>query len=523
VPEDNLPVEMTPGALPRVEAGWAFGRIGRKGPGPPARSGFPEGRGPGSEARTVADPARISIMIVDDDDEYRSVIARRFSRRGYDVEQAGSPTEALRRAEEKHFHVVVLDVAMPEMDGVQLLARWKQVDPETQAIILTGQGTLETAVRAMKLGAYDFLTKPCGLAELELQVERAYEKAQLAQENRALKDVLRRTEPPGAIVGSSPAIQEVLRLIRKVAPTDSPVLIQGESGTGKELIARALHRGSLRADNPMVVINCAALQETLLESELFGHEKGAFTSAVASKQGLFELADHGTLFIDEIGDMAPALQAKLLRALEDGRIRRVGSTREIHTDVRLIAATNKDLLQEVAAGRFRGDLYYRLNVITLTSPPLRARAGDISLLVRQFLTRDPRGPQQIEPEALAALERYPWPGNVRELANVIERAKILSESDTVCVRDLPLEITQAERSAAPHPAAAPAAAPAPASPGTSLSARERAHIVRVLDAEGGNKARAARALGVSRRKLYRLLEKHGLADSAGDQQASPSA
>jgi DNA-binding NtrC family response regulator len=460
----------------------------------------------------MAEAARISIMIVDDDDEYRSVVARRFARRGYDMEQTGSPTAALRRAEDKHFDVVVLDVAMPEMDGVQLLSRWKQIDPETQAIILTGQGTMETAIRAMKLGAYDFLTKPCGLAELELQVERAYEKGQLRHENRALKDVLRRTEPPGEIVGSSPAVQDLLRLIRKVAPTDSPVLIQGESGTGKELIARALHRGSLRADNPMVVINCAALQETLLESELFGHEKGAFTSAVAKKEGLFELADRGTLFIDEIGEMAPALQAKLLRALEDGRIRRVGSTREIHTNVRLIAATNKDLAKEVAAGRFRGDLYYRLNVITLTSPPLRARPGDVPLLVQHFLARDRRGPARIDADALAALEGYAWPGNVRELANVIERAKILADSDTVTVRDLPMELIQAQGNTPPPAAAA-------VSNGTSLSAQERAYIVSVLDAEHGNKARAARALGVSRRKLYRLLEKHGLGESAGDASA----
>jgi DNA-binding NtrC family response regulator len=466
----------------------------------------------------MPDQGRLSLLIVDDDNEYRGVVARRFVRRGHDVAQTGSPIEALRLAEKKHFDVAILDVAMPEMDGVQLLERLRQVDPETQAIMLTGQGTLETAIRAMKLGAYDFLTKPCGLAELELQAGRAHEKALLARENQALKTALRRAEPSGEIIGSSPPIQEVLRLIGKAAPSDSTVLIQGESGTGKELVARALHRGGPRADRPMVVINCAALQESLLESELFGHEKGAFTSAVAAKPGLFELADRGTLFIDEIGEMAAALQAKLLRAIEDGRIRRVGSTREIVTDVRIIAATNRKLAEDVAAGRFRSDLYYRLNVLTITLPPLRGRAGDLPLLVQHFLTRDPRGPHAIDPDALQTLGRYPWPGNVRELANVIERAKILAEGPSITVDDLPAEIGRAPTDAK-LPAASPHAAPA----GTDLDAIERSHILRVVEAERGNKARAARALGVSRRKLYRLLERHGLADpAAGPQTPRPS-
>jgi DNA-binding NtrC family response regulator len=471
-------------------------------------AGFPlPPLGASPETQSMPEHGRISLLIVDDDNEYRGVVARRFLRRGHDVEHTGSPTEALRLAEKKHFDVAILDVAMAEMDGVQLLERLRQVDPETQAIMLTGQGTIETAIRAMKLGAYDFLTKPCGLAELELQAERAREKAQLARENQALKTALRRAEPSGEIIGSSSAIQDVLRLIRKAAPSDSTVLIQGESGTGKELVARALHQGGPRAERPMVVINCAALQESLLESELFGHEKGAFTSAVTAKPGLFELADRGTLFIDEIGEMAPALQAKLLRALEDGRIRRVGSTREILTDVRIIAATNRRLSDDVAAGRFRGDLYYRLNVLTITLPPLRDRPGDLPLLVRHFLARDPRGPRSIESDALETLMRYPWPGNVRELANVIERAKILADGPSITIHDLPAEIGRARIDA-------PAATVAPASDAdrTDLDAIERSHILRVVEAEHGNKARAARALGVSRRKLYRLLERHGLAD-----------
>jgi DNA-binding NtrC family response regulator len=441
---------------------------------------------------------------VDDDDEYRGVVSRRFVRRGHDVGQTGSPLEALRLSEKRHFDVAILDVSMPELDGVQLLERLLQIDPEIQAIMLTGQGTIETAIRAMKLGAYDFLTKPCGLAELELQVERANERARLSRENLALKTALRRVESSNEIIGSSPAIHEVLRLIRRAAPTDSTVLIQGESGTGKELVARALHQGSPRAERPRVVINCAALQESLLESELFGHEKGAFTSAVAAKPGLFELADRGTLFIDEIGEMAPALQAKLLRAIEDGRIRRVGSTREILTDVRIVAATNRDLPQEVNAGRFRGDLYYRLNVLTIRLPPLRERPDDIPLLVNHFLARDPRGPHAIEPDALLTLGRYAWPGNVRELANVIERAKLLAEGPRITLDDLPPEIGLA-MTATPS-----AASPAAGAGGMILDAIERSHILRVVEAEQGNKARAARALGISRRKLYRLLERHGL-------------
>ena len=444
----------------------------------------------------MADHDHFSILAVDDDDDLRGVIVRRFLRHGHDVEQTASPVEALRRAEQKHFDVAILDIALPEMDGVQLLEQLRQVDPETQAIMLTASRTVETAIRAMKLGAYDYLSKPCELAELELQVERAFEKARLARENRTLKAVLRRTEPPGEIIGTTPVIRRVLCLIAKVATTDSSVLIQGESGTGKELVARALHRGSPRADQPMVVINCAALHESLLESELFGHEKGAFTSAVTAKPGLFELADGGTLFIDEIGEMAPPLQAKLLRALEDGRIRRVGSTREIQTNIRFVAATNKDLAQEVAASRFRDDLYYRLNVITITMPPLRERTEDIPLLVRHVLTLDLGGPRHIEPEALECLVHHRWPGNVRELANVIERAKILGEGPSITVGDLPEELRW------PRPSE------------MSRWALERQQILRAMEEAGGNKVQAARALGISRRRLYRLLEKHGLDDPA---------
>ena len=291
-------------------------------------------------------------------------------------------------------------------------------------------------------------------------------------------------------------MHEVYRLIERAGPTEKAILIQGESGTGKELVARALHRASRRADKPLVVINCAALPEGLLESELFGHEKGAFTGAIGAKQGLFELADGGTLMIDEIGEMPGPLQAKLLRVLEDGSYRRVGSVKECRVDVRLLAATNRNLAEEVRQGRFREDLYYRINIMSLELPPLRQRTGDIGLLVARFLGHD----WQIEPEAIAAMESYAWPGNVRQLINAIERAKILADENLVRLEDLPLEVRRP-----------PSDSPSRGGPGDDrLEEIERSHVLEILERERGNKARAARALGINRRSLYRLLEKYGV-------------
>ena len=462
---------------------------------------------PASPTGVTAPP--LTLLIVDDDDDFRSVIVRRFERRGHEVTSTASPCQALEAAARVQFDVALLDVAMPGMDGINLLEKLKQIAPETQVIMLTGQGTMETAIRAMKLGAYDYLTKPCELSELELHVQRAAERGRLASENRNLKVVLHRRDPPAEIVGQSSAIQRMLYLIDRVAPTDSSVLIQGESGTGKELVARALHRLSPRAEQPLVVINCAALQEALLESELFGHEKGAFTSALAAKPGLFEVAHGGTLFVDEIGEMAPGLQAKLLRVLEDGRIRRVGSVKEIKTDVRVVAATNRNLAQEVQARRFRDDLYFRLNVVTIAVPPLRERPEDLPMLVAHFLRQSTQGPTEIAPEALEALSAYTWPGNVRELANVIARAKILAEGDRIILADLPSTLLM-DRLPTVYNHVPLAAA---VSRSTSrLEKQERELLLQALHNEAGNKARAARALGISRRKLYRLLEKYGLAE-----------
>jgi DNA-binding NtrC family response regulator len=444
------------------------------------------------------EPNNVFLLLVDDDIEYRSSVARRFVRRGFRVQEATSGEEALDLAERRQFDVVMLDMVMPGMSGLDVLEKLRVSNPECEIIMLTGQATVETAVEAMKKGAYDYLTKPFPLADLELLIEKAYERRKLSKENMQLKAVLGRSEPSSEIIGRSPAMREVFRLIERAGPTDKAILIQGESGTGKELVARALQRHSQRGDKPLVVINCAALSETLLESELFGHEKGAFTGAVAAKPGLFEIADGGTLFIDEIGELAGNLQAKLLRVLEDGSMRRVGSVKERHVNVRLLAATNRDMAEEVQAGRFREDLFYRINVMSLLLPPLRERKGDIGLLIEKFLGPDWR----IDSEALSAMEAYSWPGNVRQLINAIERAKILADEKLIQLYDLPAEITRAK----------PPAHAITAVDGDRLEDLERAHVVEILARERGNKARAARALGINRRSLYRILEKYRITE-----------
>ncbi|MBI3837529.1 MAG: sigma-54-dependent Fis family transcriptional regulator [Planctomycetia bacterium] len=444
------------------------------------------------------DPKKIDLLLVDDDPDFRESVARRFMRRGFQIQEAAHGEQALQLADLRQFDVVILDMVMPGLSGIQVLERLKLTHPECEVILLTGQGTIETAVQAMKLGAYDFLTKPFPLAELEALIEKAYERRQLRKENVQLKAVLNRTQSPPEIIGKSQAMQEVFRLIERAGPTEKSILIQGESGTGKELVAKALQRASTRADKPLVVINCAALPETLLESELFGHEKGAFTGAIATKQGLFEVADGGTLFIDEIGELAGSLQAKLLRVLEDGSMRRVGSLKERRVDVRLLAATNRDLERDVAEGRFREDLYYRINVMSLQLPPLRERHGDIPLLIERLLGDE----WTIDPAALKALEAYRWPGNVRQLMNALERAQIMADDHCIRGDDLPREIVAAGRvKSKPE---------TPAIDGDQLADIQRAHIMEVLARERGNKARTARALGVNRRSLYRLLDKYDI-------------
>lgn len=439
------------------------------------------------------------IMVVDDEAPFRKLLARRLSKDGNAVEAFGSSEPALSAAEQKHFDVALVDIKMPGMDGIELLRRFKEIHPSLEVIMITGQGTIDSAIAAMKLGAYDYLTKPCKLSELDLIVQKAYEKSTLQKQNVLLQDQLRMRNPYGEIVGKSRKIREVIALIHKVAPTSSPVLIEGESGTGKELVANIIHKKSRRSEGPFIVINCAALQENLLENELFGHEKGAFTGASSLKHGLFELSDRGTFFIDEISEMNPNIQAKLLRVIELGEFRRVGGNRQIRVDVRVLVATNRNLEEEVKKGRFREDLFYRLNIVTLSVPPLRERKEDIPMLVDYFLrsqSMDGGWGKAISSDALESLMNYDWPGNVRELANVLERALILCTENTITLKDLPLTVmgksSKVLKSA------------------STLGEIERNQIEKTLKELNGNKTKTAKALGISLRNLYRKIEKYGI-------------
>jgi DNA-binding NtrC family response regulator len=460
----------------------------------------------------------LTLLIVDDDDEFRDDLLRFFTNKGHRAVACADGVSALKASEEMEFDVAIIDLMMPKFSGMDLLQAWKQSQRDCEIIVLTGQGTIELAVEAMKRGASDFLTKPVRLGELEAAVKRIAASAELKKENQQLRVALRQQRPNSPIIGQSRAIQEVFRLIERLAPTDRPVLIQGESGTGKELVARAIHEASLLKNRPLVVINCAALPETLLESELFGHEKGAFTGAFQAKPGLFEIADGGTLFIDEIGELAGSLQAKLLRVLEDGMLRRIGSVKERRTHVRLIAATNRDMVEEVRKGNFREDLYYRISVLTIQIPPLRERIEDLPLLVRHFI-----GPEwTLADDVLPFLARYTWPGNVRQLANAIERAKILADDETIRLENFPPELLRVSRREDNDPTApfgtmnaksmASSASPAFASSDNSqdLEALTRLHVLDAYERCQHNKSRTARVLGINRRSLYRLLDKYGI-------------
>jgi DNA-binding NtrC family response regulator len=453
-----------------------------------------------------------NLLLVDDDEQLRQALERRFQRQGWTVTTAECTADALVKAGQLRHDVALLDLHLPDGTGLELMERLKERQPELEAIMLTGHGSIETAIQAMKMGAYDYLTKPFHLPDLDVHIEKAFDKVRLARRERQWLEQIAFESERYRLVGSSPALKRVVQLLEKVAPTDATVLVRGASGTGKELIARAIHYNSPRRDRPLVTINCAALQETLLESELFGHEKGAFTGATQAKPGLVEVAEGGTLFIDEIAEMAPGLQAKLLRVLEDGHFRRVGSTLEQRADVRVVAATNKDLEAEQKAGKFREDLYYRLNVVAVSLPPLRERREDIPELVEHFLTTRQIGPRRlkIESEALQALCRYDWPGNVRELANVLERAQILSEGDSITLDDLPDSVV----AEAPEPSAG--------DPG-HLREVERRHVLEVLRQHHGNKVHAARALGISRRALYRLISKYHLEGDRADAESAAEA
>jgi len=439
----------------------------------------------------------IDLLIVDDETDFRESACRYLKRIGFRVDEAEDGEEALNVTVNKKFDVVVLDIHMPGMSGIDVLRQLMERETPPKVIMLTGGGTIENAVESIKLGAYDFLTKPAKLDDLARMVKRACETHELEKENEQLKEVIRRQSPSTDMIGDSAAMQEVFRLIDRTAASDKPVLIQGESGTGKELVSRAIHKSSPLADKPLVVINCAALPDQLLESELFGHEKGSFTGAVAAKPGLFEIADGGTLFIDEFGEMSGALQAKLLRVLEDGSMRRVGSVTERKVKVRVIAATNRDLEQEVKDKKFREDLYYRINVLGIQLPPLRQRTGDIRLLAESFAGDE----WVIDDDVMDRIIVYSWPGNVRQLQNAIDRAKVLAEENRIELKNLPSAIVETEES--------PIATTLKRTD-VDLETLNKLHVVQTYERCDKNKTKAARALGINRRSLYRLLEKFGI-------------
>ncbi|MER3429102.1 MAG: DNA-binding response regulator [Pyrinomonas sp.] len=436
--------------------------------------------------------ARKSILVVDDERAQREILEMILSSEGYDVTTASSGEAALKLAKEKRFDLVLTDLKMTGMDGIELLQRLLTLDSSIIVILLTAHGSIESAKEALRRGAYDYLEKPYDRDQLLDVIRRALGRLDALD-----------TE----IISASPAMEAVKKMILKVAGSNSTVLIRGESGTGKELIARAIHNMSPRADQPFVSVNCAAINENLLESELFGHEKGAFTGAHAEKKGLFEVANHGTLFLDEIGELDIGLQAKLLRALQEREIRRVGGTRPIKVDVRVVAATNRDLRAMVQDGRFRDDLYYRINVLSIDVPPLRERREDIPVLIDYFLRKHTRNTSRLvrglTPEARRLMLDYSWPGNVRQLESAIERAILLSEGDQITVEDLPLEVRQEMRPTSEGIFKLPPE-------GISFEEVERDLILQAMERTDYNITKAAKLLGITFRTLQYRLEKFGI-------------
>ncbi|MDE0029869.1 MAG: sigma-54 dependent transcriptional regulator [Deltaproteobacteria bacterium] len=455
--------------------------------------------------REAAHGDRFHIMVVDDERTQLEFVGGFLGKAGFEVALMGSAAEAVERFRGEAFDLVLTDQRMPDMSGLDLLKECRALDPEVAVIIMTAYGSIETAVSAMKEGATDYLTKPLNLEELRLRIERVKRGHQLLRENTELREALQERHRIEGIIGESGQMQEVLDLVRRVAPSDATVLLRGESGTGKELIAKAIHYASARRKGPLVKVNCAALPETLLESELFGHEKGAFTGAFATRKGRFEIADKGTLFLDEIGDLPAHLQAKLLRVLQEREFERVGSNHAITSDVRIITATNQDLDQLMRQGVFREDLYYRLNVVTIILPPLRDRRQDLPALIdhflRKFAEKNGKTIQGFSREARDALLRYDYPGNVRELENLVERATVLTRDDVIGIGELPLTIKETRPGAGDQ---------------TNLSAAvegiERRMIVEALEAAAGVQTKAADNLGISERALRYKLQKYGLRD-----------
>jgi two-component system nitrogen regulation response regulator NtrX len=453
-----------------------------------------------------------AILVVDDEPGVRSSISGVLQDEGFDVDSAGSGEECLEKANGAAFDVIVLDIWLPGLDGLTTLQRLRERQIDSQVVIISGHGNIESAVRAIKMGAFDFIEKPLSLEKTVLVVRNALRQRDLEVENRVLRAKVDRQQQQQTMVGESPAMNHLREQVALSAPTNGRVLILGESGTGKELVARTIHQTSRRKSGPFVEVNCAAIPEELIESELFGHVRGAFTGAVADKRGRFEEASGGTIFLDEIADMSLKTQAKVLRVLQEQVMERVGGTQRIRVDVRVLAATNKDLPAEIRAGRFREDLFFRLNVIPIFVPPLRERQQDVPLLAEHFMAllaaEDRKRPKRFAPEAAARLQQYSWPGNVRELRNVIERLLIFSSGDTITAQDLGF----LGRDGVPDPPLAPG-------PVVPLSeARdnfEKDYILQTLAAQQGNMSRTAEVLGVERSNLYKKLRAFGITPRGG--------
>jgi DNA-binding NtrC family response regulator len=458
------------------------------------------------DAHRVAASASRShrVLIVEDDASARDGLWELVQSWGFETEAARDGLEALEKLTTFRPTVILSDLVMPRMDGLALLKAVTEQDEDVTVLLLTAQGTVETAVEAMRVGAYDYLTKPVDPQRLKVLLEKAVERQETRREVKVLRHQLRERGSFGLMVGSSPPMRRIYALIEQAAPTSASVLIVGESGTGKELVAQTVHQLSPRAPFPYVPLNCAAIPETLLESELFGHEKGAFTGATERRAGCFELADRGTLFLDEVAEMSPATQAKLLRVLQERRFRRVGGRQEQAVDVRILAATNVDPAEAVRAGQLRDDLYYRLNVFTLTLPPLRERREDLPLLVQGFIgefnSRHGRSVVAAAPDVLRLFQRYAWPGNVRELRNVIERATILAKGEFLESAHLPPALVEAGR-------VEPARRALALTPGTTVAEAERQLIQLTLEHTGDNKTRAADILGISLKTLHNKLNR----------------
>lgn len=450
------------------------------------------------------------ILVVDDDGVARELLADALKKEGYEVEAFSSGEEAIERGRRGQVDLVLTDLKMGTVDGLTVLREFKRFSPDTSIVLLTSFGSLEGAIEAIKQGAYDYLAKPFKKEEIKLVVQRSLDHSQLIRENARYRDELKGREDWSPLVGSSPAMLEVYKLVARVSEGRSTVLLQGESGTGKELIARAIHANSPRREKPFIPVNCGALPDTLLESEMFGYEKGAFTGAVGTKAGLFEAANGGTLFLDEIGDLSPALQVKLLRVMQDQEVRRVGGTTSLKVDVRIIAATNRDLEQFVKEGKFRDDLYYRLNVVRITLPTLAERKEDIPMLAHHFLQKyaggSARAVRGFLPDTMALLKQYRWPGNVRELENAIERAVSLSHGPLLTPDDLPAALRQS----GPQAGDKTEVSDQHDEVCLTLEEVEKRHLIRVLKETKGNKVRAAKILGIDRRTLYRMAERFGL-------------